>query len=603
MKKVIILFNLLIFSTFCYSQQNKFIVAENYFRNNEYEKAIQIYKKLYDKSPYNNTYLKRLVTCYQETQQFLVVDNLLSKKITERPKLTYLHVIKGYNFERQQKNVEANKQYQIALKSLDKKGSYGGVIANLFKNYNKLDFAIETYTRIMIKNPEANYGFQLAQIYGEKGEFSKMFESYVDFVDKNENYLNNIKRFTSQYINDDTKNKNNILFKKALLRKSISNPKNTWNDLLAWLFVKQKQYKKAFIQYKALLARDYNKLGNHNNSGRFNKLANFSELGKIALNNKDYETAKKCFDLIIEKGTNNRYKFNAINNNLKISIKTKQPDIDTHFKEIFNEYGINKNTFDIQIDYANYLTFTKNNPKKAVQTLEQAMTFTNSKYTKAKVKLKLGEVLVYTGKFNKALIYFSQVQTKLKNSFLGQEARFKVAQTSYFKNDFKWAKAQLKVLKGSATQLTANDAANLFLIISDNEPKDSISSGLKEYAKADLLSFQNKDKEAITVLDDIIIKYKGQPIEDEALFKQASLFIKNNKYEEAILNYTKIIALDKKGIYIDDVYYQMAELYNTKLNNTEKAKEYYQKIIFDHASSIYLVDARKKFRKLRGDAI
>ena len=47
----------------------------------------------------------------------------------------------------------------------------------------------------------------------------------------------------------------------------------------------------------------------------------------------------------------------------------------------------------------------------------------------------------------------------------------------------------------------------------------------------------------------------------------------------------------------------MAELYNNELNNPEKAKEYYQKIIFDHANSIYLVDARKKYRKLRGDII
>ena len=262
-----------------------------------------------------------------------------------------------------------------------------------------------------------------------------------------------------------------------------------------------------------------------------------------------------------------------------------------------------KTLFVHKVEYANYLTFTKNSPEKAVIVLEKAMTFANSRFTKAMVKLKLGEVLVYTGNFNKALIYFSQVQTKFKNHFLGQEARFKVAQTSYFKNDFKWAKAQLKVLKGSATQLIANDAANLFLTISDNQPKDSIPSGLKEYAKADLLAFQNKNEEAITLLTAVIIKYKGQPIEDEALFKQAKLLVKQHKYDDAILNYAKIIALDKEGIYIDDVYYQMAELYNTELNNPEKAKEYYQKIIFDHASSIYLVDARKKFRKLRGDTI
>ncbi len=591
MKKTIILFNLLIFSLFCYSQQNEFIVAENYFRNNDYEKAIQLYKKLNDKAPYNTTYLKRLITCYQETEQFLVAENLLSKKIKEKPTLTYLNVIKGYNFERQQNDTEANKQYQIALNSLDKKGNYGNIIANLFKNYNKLDFAIEAYTKVMANNPKANYGFQLAQIHGEKGDFPKMFESYVNLVDKNKNYLNNVKRFTSRYINGDSENENNILFKKALLRKSISNPKNIWNDLLSWLFVKQKQYQKALIQYKALFARDPD------------NLSKINELGKIALDNKDYETAKECFDMVIEKTNYPSDKFRAINNNIKIAIKTKQIDVDKRFKAVFNEYGINKNTFRTQVAYANYLTFAKNNPTEAVLILEKAMAFANSKYTKAMVKLKLGEVLVYTGKFNKALIYFSQVQLSFKNHFLGQEARFKVAQTSYFKNDFKWAKAQLKVLKGSATQLIANDAANLFLTISDNQPKDSIPSGLKEYAKADLLAFQNKDKEAITILKSIIIKYKGQPIEDEALFKQAKLFVKQKKYEDAILNYVKIIALDKEGIYIDDVYYQMAELYNTELNNPEKAKEYYQKIIFDHASSIYLVDARKKFRKLRGDTI
>ena len=591
MKKAVILFNLLIFSLFCYSQQNEYFIAENYFNNNQYEKAIQLYKKLHDISPQNTIYLKKLVTCYQETNQFLVADAILSKEIEKKPTLVFLNVIKGYNFERQENNIEANKQYQIALKSLDEKGDYGSNIARLFKAYNKLDFAIEAYTKTMAKNPNANYGFQLAQIHGEKGDFPKMFESYVNLVDKNENYLNQVKRFTSKYITDNPENENNILFKKALLRKAISNPKNCWNDLLAWLFVTQKQYQKALIQQKALVARNSDQLGEIN------------QLGKISLENNAYETAKECFDLIIEKTSSPSNKFNAINNNLKIAIKTKQPAISEKFEAVFEQYGINKNTFEIQIAYANYLTFTKNNPEKAIAILEKAMTFSNSKFTKARVKLKLGDVLVYTGNFNKALIYFSQVQNQFKNHFLAQEARFKVAQTSYFKNDFKWAKAQLKILKGSATQLIANDAANLFLTISDNEPKDSISTGLKEYAKADLLAFQHKDKEAITLLTTLIVTYKGQPIEDEALFKQASLFIKQQKYEDAILNYTKIIALDKKGIYVDDVYYQMAELYNTKLNTPEKAKEYYQKIIFDHASSIYLVDARKKFRQLRGDQL
>ncbi|CAM1354216.1 MULTISPECIES: tetratricopeptide repeat protein [Tenacibaculum] len=591
MKKAIILFNLLILSLFCQAQQNEFIIAENYFRNNEYEKAIQLYKRLYDQSPYNTTYLKKLITCYQETEQFTAAENLLTQKLKEKPNLSYLYVILGYNSERQEKIEDANKYYQKAIESINKKANYGSLIAGLFKNYSKLDLAIEAFNKVMEINPKANYGFQLAQIYGEKGDFEQMFKSYIDLVDKNSGYLNNVKRYAGKYLTDDSEDENNVLFKKALLRKSISNPKDIWNDLLSWLFIRQKQYSKALIQNKALLARDPDNLGKIN------------DLGKIALENKDYETAKECFDLIIEKTNYPRDKFKAINNNLKIAIETKQPDVDKRFNSIFKEYGINSKTLFTQIEYANYLTFTKNNPQEASVILKNALNFTNSKFIKATIKLKLGDVFVYMGKFNKGLIYFSQVQTLFKNNYIGQEARFKVAQASYFKNDFTWAKAQLKVLKGSATQLIANDAADLFLTISDNEPKDSIGTGLKEYAKADLLAYQNKNDEAIAILSNIIANYGGQSIEDEALFKQAQLFVKKKQYDEAILNYAKIIALDKKGIYVDDVYYHMADLYNNELNNLEKAKEYYQKIIFDHPSSIYLVEARKKFRKLRGDDI
>ncbi|NVK08199.1 MAG: tetratricopeptide repeat protein [Tenacibaculum sp.] len=591
MRKAIILFNLLILSLFCQAQQNEFIIAENYFRNNEYEKAIQLYKRLYDQSPYNTTYLKKLITCYQETEQFTAAENLLIQKLKEKPNLSYLYVILGYNSERQEKIEDANKYYQKAIESINKKANYGSLIAGLFKNYSKLDLAIEAFNKVMEINPKANYGFQLAQIYGEKGDFEQMFKSYIDLVDKNSGYLNNIKRYAGKYLTDDSEDENNVLFKKALLRKSISNPKDIWNDLLSWLFIRQKQYSKALIQNKALLARDPDNLGKIN------------DLGKIALENKDYETAKECFDLIIEKTNYPRDKFKAINNNLKIAIETKQPDVDKRFNSIFKEYGINSKTLFTQIEYANYLTFTKNNPQEASVILKNALNFTNSKFIKATIKLKLGDVFVYMGKFNRGLIYFSQVQTLFKNNYIGQEARFKVAQASYFKNDFTWAKAQLKVLKGSATQLIANDAADLFLTISDNEPKDSIGTGLKEYAKADLLAYQNKNDEAIAILSNIIANYGGQSIEDEALFKQAQLFVKKKQYDEAILNYAKIIALDKKGIYVDDVYYHMAELYNNELNNLEKAKEYYQKIIFDHPSSIYLVEARKKFRKLRGDDI
>ncbi len=591
MKKNIFLLILLVVSTFSFAQSNDYVLAENYFRNSEYSKALQVYKKLVRKSPHTTTYLSRLITCYQELGNYVALEELLSKKLKQKPKLPFLNVFVGNNYERQKKTALAEKHYNLAIESIDKNPNYGVSIARLFKNYNKLDLAIEAYKRTTLKNKNANYSFQIAQIYGEKGNFKFMFEEYINYVDSNAKYLNTVKRYTSKYINDDSENENNILFKKALLRKSASNPKNIWNDLLSWLFINQKQYGKAFIQQKALFTRDPD------------YLSGISDLGEIAYENNNYETAKKCFDFVIGNTNYLSDKFNAIYMNLLIFIETDEENIEERFNEIFKEHGINSNTLFIQIAYADYLTFKKNDPNKAYLVLEKALEFSENKFQKANIKLKLGDVLVYQNKFNKALIYFSQIQTTLEDHFLAQKARFKVAQTSYFKSDFKWAKAQLKILKGSATQLIANDAADLFLIISDNEPKDSIATGLKKYANAELLSYQNKTKEAITILDELITTFKGQSIEDEALFKQASLYTKEEKYQEAILNYEKIIAIDAQGILIDDTYFKLAEVYNNKLNESEKASKYYQKIIFEHPSSIYLVDARKKFRLLRGDNI
>ena len=418
-----------------------------------------------------------------------------------------------------------------------------------------------------------------------------MFEFYIALIDKNESYLNGVQRYVSKYINEDASNNNNVAFKKSLLRRSISNPKNAWNELLSWLFTKQKEYNKAFIQEKALFNRDPN------------YIETMFRLGKIAFENNNTKTAKECFEFILEKTNFIEEKLTAELFLLKIMTKNAEKEYSFFFEKVLQKYGVNRNTLEIQLEFANYLTFKKNNPVEAIKVLEKAITLSSSKFKTAKIKLKLGEVLVFTGRFNKALLYFSQVQTQLKNHPLAQEARFKVAQTSYFKGDFKWAKSQLKILKGSTTQLIANDAVDLFLIISDNEPKDSIPSGLIDFAKADLLAYQNKNIEAILTYNKILEKYHGQTIEDEAMFNQASIYLKEKQYTKAIGNLLKIISINVDGILVDDSYYLLAEIYKNNIKDYQKASEYYQKIIFDKPSSIYLVNARKKYRELRGDVI
>ncbi|UAM97830.1 hypothetical protein K8354_16295 [Polaribacter litorisediminis] len=599
MKKLLILI-FLIFCNFSFSQeaeQNTFFLAETYYRQGSYEKATQIYKKLYDKSPFNTSYLNRLISCYQETENYKIAEVLLKTKLQKDPSQTYLNVFLGYNYERQQLKEAATIYYEKAINSIDINDSYASIIARLFKGYNLLDNAILAYQKGMNNNKNANYNFQIAQIYGEKGDFKQMFEAYINLVDKNTSYLNLIQRYASIYITEDAQNETNILFRKTLLRKAASNPKNEWNILLSWLFAQQKEYEKAFTQEKALYQRNPT------------DLSEIFSLGTIAFENKAYESAQQCFSFVNENSILNEEKIDANVYLIKIAVASKNPETENLFQSLFMQFGKNAQTIELLVEYADFLTFTKNEPAQATAVLEQALGFSKTKFDKARIKLKLGDVLVFRGNFNKALIYFSQIQTQLKNHELAQQARFKVAQTSYFKGDFTWAKAQLKVLKGSTTQLIANDAVALFLKITDNEPVDSIPSGLKQLARAELLAYQNKNEDALQEISnlfsskDILINglVPGEVIYDDVLFLEAELYIKLKRYEEAIVSLEKIIAADNQGILTDDVNFLMAETYHYHLNNIEKAQEYYQKIIFEHPSSIYLVEARKKYRKLRGD--
>ena len=238
--------------------------------------------------------------------------------------------------------------------------------------------------------------------------------------------------------------------------------------------------------------------------------------------------------------------------------------------------------------------------EQASKALEELL---SSAPVNSKLKFYYGLSLLEQEKFNEALIYFSQIQANLKNSMISQQARFRVAKASYYKGDFKWAESQLKILKASTSQLIANDALDLKLLISDNKYDDSTQTALKLYAKADLLSFQNKTQEAIVKLDSIIANHKTESIMDQALYKQALLFEDIKEFTKAEANYLAIIANYREDILADDAYYKLAELYNNELMQPEKAKEYFEKIIFDYADSIYFVESRKKYRALRGDSI
>ncbi|MCJ7465716.1 MAG: tetratricopeptide repeat protein, partial [Maribacter sp.] len=408
--------------------------------------------------------------------------------------------------------------------------------------------------------------------------------------------VSNVLRNIDDFITSDPENENNLKLKKILLQNAQKNPDVIWNELLSWLFVQQKQYESAFRQEKAIYKRM--------ESATMQRL---EALANLSLQEKAASTAREIFTYIVDNSQDEITRLDAQLNLIDIELLNPSPksieDIDKKFEALMALHGYENQSLQLQVAYANFLTFRKDMPEPAIAILKKSLALPLNQRGEAYIKLALGDILVYDKKFNEALIYFSQVQKNLKNDILGQNARFKVAQTSFYKGDFDWALTQLKVLRSSTSQLIANDAMQLSLLISDNSVEDSTQTALKKYARADLLAYQNKTKEAITELDDILKNHKGEKIEDEALLRQAELLEKIKDYEAAKFNYQKIVEFYSNGILADDAHFALAELYRNILNDPEKAKEHYEKIIYNYQDSYYFPQARKYFRMLRGDSI
>lgn len=574
-----------------YAQRNH--LADEYFRKGEFEKAANLYQDDYAKKKHSIYILKNLLKSWQATEEYVKVDSLLNDYLVSFPKQYFIWVELGANLDKQHKIEEAKAYYEKAIAEVRKNPKRAYQIAKSFQDNHLLDYALQAYFLMMEASPSSNYNYQIAAIYGEKGNIEKMFDSYLSMVSKRGGTLTNIQRFIGRYIGDDAQDSSNAILRKLLIKRLQQNPKDEWNKLLAWLYLQQKDYSKALQQEKAVHKRSQT------------DLTAIIDIGELAFEGQNYRVSQQAFDYVLNNSEDKEVQIWSHYYLLENQIKQKKElaGIESSYQKVFSEYGKGKNTLSIQVSYANFLTFHQNKPEKAIAVLQTSLKNRLNRFEQAKVKIQLADILVFTGKYNQALIRYSQVQTALKNHVLAHEARFKVAQTSYFKGDFSWANIQLKVLKRETTKLIANDAIDLSLLIDDNIAQDSLPTALKSYATADLLAYQNKNLQAIDTLSQILKNHKGHPIEDEALFKQAELFEKRKEYQLAAQNYLSILDLDQNDILIDDALYHLAKLYDKQLNQPEKAKQYYEKIVLEQASSIYLVPARKRYRELRGDAV
>ena len=183
----------------------------------------------------------------------------------------------------------------------------------MFEKYSLIEEAIATYTEAMEVFPDSDFSYQLAKLYGEQGNLEKMFDSYLTLIKKNRSYLGVAQQNFSQYISENSTEEGNVLLRKSLLRKLQKQPDILYNELLSWLFVQQKDYKKAFLQEKAI----YKRMGDDDMSG-------IADIAYIATKDEDYENATLIVNYLLENASTPEGKIAGHQYLMKIKRKTSK---------------------------------------------------------------------------------------------------------------------------------------------------------------------------------------------------------------------------------------------------------------------------------------
>jgi len=573
-------------------------LANEYLNKGEKEKALQVLQQLVKKNeniPFVHTsYFNLLVDMgkYNEAEDYLEKLIRRDDRISYRLDLGVLYFRSG-NLQK------AEKYLNNLIKSQGDDTYKLKTISDYLASKNLIDYAVIALQQARHLNGSQNiYSLELANLYRLAGKRDQMVEEYLNYVTQTPSNISYIKNIMQILI---TKPEELESLEKLLLERIQKNQNSeVYIDLIIWVNLQQKNFYGAFVQ-----ARAYDK--------RFRKEQSKTlEIAQIALNNKDYESADKSFSYVIKEfaGTENE-------------LPARMGLIKAREAKVKNNYPVNRDS--VRYLISEYNRFKKNyaeSPNAYEATVNQAMLYayyleemdsaiyylqaviTNNKVPptiKSKAKIDLGDIYLLKEEPWEATLLYSQVEKTQRETPLGFEAKLKNAKLSYFKGDFLLAQEHLDILKQATTREIANDAMELSMLIKENTTFDTTGTALKEYASIELLIAQNKTEEALNRLSSFAVNFPDQQIKDDVYWLEASLRIKNGEFEKAFVLCEKIVTEFGEDVLADDAYFLQGEIQERYLKNKDKAMEIYREFLTKYPGSVYVAEARKRYRYLRGD--
>ena len=574
-------------------------LARDYTRRQEHNKAVFLYEKLKGDEQTSPVVLPDYLSSLLALKRYKDAEKLMRKAVRQHPEEAANGVVLGTVLAAAGQAAAAEKQYQKVLAQLG-----AAQVAPVAEEFGRRELPAWTERAYLrgreLARNDTEFAPQLIQLYTQTQQPDKVLSETLRLVQTDERQLPFVRNMLQNALREE---KDFDALEKILLRSVQEKPDvAAYSELLLWLQVQRRDFGGALLQARALDRR------NKAQGGRV------LELAAIAQQNKDYDSAIEAYAYVVKEYRAGPY-FNLARQRLlqarEAQIKETYPvdlakvrTLVAEYEALLAELGRTPETAPVLRNLAHLYAFQLNEQPKAMALLQAVVELPRASADVVdEAKITLGDLYQLRAEPWEATLLYSQVEKTHKETPLGYEAKLRNARLSYFAGDFKLAQSHLDILKEATTREIANDAMQLALLIQDNTVEDTLGLGLRAYAAVEQLVFQNKLPAALRGLDALLANFPDHALTDDAWYLKAQLLRRTGDAAGASATLEKITENPKYDVLSDDALFLLARIQEEDVKDRAKAQELYNRVLVKYPGSIYVAEARKRFRKLRGDGV
>ncbi|HNF85560.1 MAG TPA: tetratricopeptide repeat protein [bacterium] len=206
---------------------------------------------------------------------------------------------------------------------------------------------------------------------------------------------------------------------------------------------------------------------------------------------------------------------------------------------------------------------------------------------------RLGECHLIRGEIENSAQRYKEAMRINRTAIYLERAEFALAKIDFYNGHIDTCYKRMQSLAKVPNGLYVNDALSFILLLQESKKNLSFQKAL---AKSDLLTEQRKYTEALRELNHISETLEESRLKEWVLMRIGITHERLGQYNEAVSTFYQVLTAEPQSIQADLALKKAAEIYDYKLNRPDKAIQLYRQLLVKFPKSIFQNEIRKRLR-------